>query len=501
MIGQEPADCSLTTPPENNRFDCAKKCILIADDHRENRYVMRRVLENSGYRCLEADTGMKALDIAQTLPDLIILDVSLPDISGMEVCRQLKSDARTRSVAVMQISASFVATEDRVKALNAGADGYLTHPIDRMVLLATVRALLRLREAESVARSAAAHWETTFDSLTEGLAIVGAHGRFIRWNNAFAEICDLGGSLSANRNAREFFEEFLGTSEPLRHPADRQFCAEYTIGDRTLQFSVSNVSEEEGAAEKIVAVSDITDRKLAEYALRTAEKLAATGKLANAIAHEINNPLEAITNLLFLARSSDSPGFVQEMLKLASIQMERVSRVTKQTLAFHRETEYPVPVDVGALVEEVAVLYERVGASRQVRIRCDRQPTLTIYGFPGQLTQVFGNLIRNATEAAHPGTAVTIRIREVSRAGQTGTRITIHDLGSGISPEIQKKIFDPFFTTKSLKGSGLGLWVSRQLIQKHGGTIRFKTSQGPRFTGTVFEIFLPVGGMTRETAA
>lgn len=462
---------------------------------------MRRVLESSGYHCLEADTGLKALDLAQSLPDLIILDVGLPDISGMEVCRQIKNDARTRSVAVMQISASFVATEDRVKALDAGADGYLTHPIDRMVLLATVRALLRLREAESVARTAAAHWETTFDSLAEGLAVVGANGRFIRWNHAFSEICDTSGALTSQRNAREFFEEFLGTSEPLRHPADRQFCGEYTVGERTFQISVSNVSQEDGASEKIITVSDITDRKLAEYALRTAEKLAATGKLANAIAHEINNPLEAITNLLFLARSSDSPGFVQELLKLASIQMERVSRITKQTLAFHRETEYPVPVDVGAVVEEVAALYERVGASRQVRIKCDRQPTLTIYGFPGQLTQVFGNLIRNATEAAHPHTTVTIRIREVSRAGQTGTRISINDRGNGIPPEIQKRIFDPFFTTKSLKGSGLGLWVSRQLIQKHGGTIRFRTSQQPRFRGTLFEIFLPVGGMSRETQA
>jgi two-component system, NtrC family, sensor kinase len=478
--------------------DCAKTRILIADDHKENRYVVRRVLESSGYACVEADSGVQALEIAQTLPDLIILDVCLPDLSGIEVCRRLKHDARTESVAVMQISASFVAPEDRVKALEAGADGYLTHPIDRMVLLATVRALLRLRKAETVARSAAAHWETTFNSLAEGLAVVGANGRFLRWNSAFAEICGGGDTPGPNQNAREFLEQFLGTSEPLRHPADRRFCAEYTVGERALQFSVSNLIRENGAVEKIIAVADITDRKLAEYALRTAEKLAATGKLANAIAHEINNPLEAITNLLFLARSSDSLGFVQEMLKLAALQMERVSRITKQTLAFHRESEYPIPVDAGAIVEEVAALYERIAAARRVRIEYDRQPTLTIYGFPGQLTQVFGNLIRNAAEAAPPGTTVTIRTREISRAGQTGTRVTIHDLGCGIPQEIQKKIFDPFFTTKDLKGSGLGLWVSKQLIQRHGGTIRFRTSQEAERTGTLFEIFLPVGGISRE---
>jgi two-component system, NtrC family, sensor kinase len=480
--------------------DCAKTRILIADDHKENRYVLRRVLESSGYGCIEADSGVKALEIAQTQPDLIILDVSLPDISGIEVCRRLKREARTESIAVMQISASFVAPEDRVKALEAGADGYLTHPIDRMVLLATVRALLRLQGAETVARSAAAHWESTFNSLAEGLAVVGANGRFIRWNSAFAEVCAGSCALAPNRSAREFLEEFLGTSEPLRHPADRRFCAEYGVGAKTLQFSVSSIfSQGSGATEKIIAVADITDRKLAEYALLTAEKLAATGKLANAIAHEINNPLEAITNLLFLARSSDSLGFVQEMLKLATVQMDRVSRITKQALAFHRETEYPIAVDVGAIVEEVAALYERIAGSRQVRIQCARQPTLTIYGFPGQLTQVFGNLIRNAAEAALPGSTVTIRIREISRAGQTGTRVTIHDRGYGIPPEVQEKIFDPFFTTKDLKGSGLGLWVSKQLIEKHGGTIRFRSSEGLSFGGTLFEVFLPVGGISRES--
>ncbi len=105
-------------------------------------------------------------------------------------------------------------------------------------------------------------------------------------------------------------------------------------------------------------------------------------------------------------------------------------------------------------------------------------------------------MIRNATEAAFPNSVVTIRIREVSRRGQTGTRVTIHDRGNGIPREIQKKIFDPFFTTKDLKGSGLGLWVSKQIIEKQGGTIRFRTSQSPDLQGTIFEVFIPVGGIS-----
>ena len=501
MIGREPAGSLLAAPPRAASDDCAAKRILIADDHKENRYIMRRVLEGSGYACLESDNGRKTLELAKTLPDLIILDVHLPDINGVDVCRELKANPLTRSIAVMQISASFVAPEDRVVALDAGADGYLTHPIDRTVLLATVRALFRLREAESAAHSAAMQWETTFDSLAEGVAVVDADGCLIRWNRAFREICAAGRSWAQRQKARELLEKFLGTSEPLHDTSDGHFCAEYIVGAKTLQFSVSSLIEERGSTEKIIVVSDITDRKMAEYALRTAEKLAATGKLANAIAHEINNPLEAVNNLLFLARSSQSLDFVQEMLKLATIQMERVSRITNQTLAFHRETEYPIPADVGALIEEVAALYERVAAARQVRIECDRRPTLTIYGFPGQLAQVLGNLIRNAVDAAPPKTSVKIRVREISRKGQTGTRITICDRGPGISAEIRSRVFDPFFSTKDLKGSGLGLWVSKQLIQKHGGTICFRTSQKPPREGTLFEIFLPLAGVSHDKPA
>jgi two-component system, NtrC family, sensor kinase len=245
-------------------------------------------------------------------------------------------------------------------------------------------------------------------------------------------------------------------------------------------------------AERVLVLTDVTDRKLAEYALRTAERLAATGKLANAIAHEINNPLEILTNLVYLAqRSSSADQATNELLAQASGELERISRITKQSLAFHRDSQAPVPIDIGKLVSEVAALSERSAAQRRVRICCAANPSVTVSGFPGQLSQVFSNLIRNAAEAAPPGTDVVVRVRPSHRGNRVGARVSIHDRGPGIPEEIRDKLFDPFFTTKGLKGSGLGLWVSRTILMRHNGAIRFRSSNRAGATGTTFEVFLP----------
>jgi two-component system, NtrC family, sensor kinase len=242
---------------------------------------------------------------------------------------------------------------------------------------------------------------------------------------------------------------------------------------------------------KILILNDITDSKLAEYAIRTAEKLAATGKLANAIAHEINNPLEALPNLIYLASSSSSMEEIKNHVSNAHEQLGRIARVTKQSLAFHRESERPIAINVGDLLGEVVSLFERTAALRRVRLILSRQAQVNICGFPGQLTQVFGNLIRNATEAAPPASEVVIRVRSIQRSGHEGARITIHDRGSGVPEEIREKLFDPFFTTKELKGSGLGLWVSKTLVARHQGTIRFRSCQKDRKSGTTFEVYIP----------
>ncbi len=466
--------------------------ILIVDDREQNRYILARVLRQAGYQCDYAGNGREAIDKAHTIPSLIILDVHLPDASGFDICRQLKEDGITSHIPVLQISASFISAEHRAKSLEAGADGYLTHPIDSVVLVATVRSLLRLREAESLARESAVQWQSTFDSLSEGLALVNAHGELARVNDAFVQLCDNHAGCAAGQNASNVLRELLGTDAPLQHEGEERYSSDFLVNGRTIRASVDRVNLGGTGIGKIVVLADITDSKLAEYAIRTAEKLAATGKLAHAIAHEINNPLEALVNLIYLASSARRVEDIQQFLEQANAEVARISRITKQSLSFHRDTQYAVPLDIGRVVEEVIALYGKLAETRKVRLVYDGTPTLSVHGFPGQLGQVFGNLVRNAAEAAPPGTEVKIRVRPSRRSGRDGTLVTIHDRGAGIPRPVQEQMFDPFFTTKELKGSGLGLWVSKTLILRHQGTIRFRTSTRECASGTTFQVFLPI---------
>jgi two-component system, NtrC family, sensor kinase len=254
---------------------------------------------------------------------------------------------------------------------------------------------------------------------------------------------------------------------------------------------VNRINEEMGDGEKVLILADTTDRKLAEHALRMAERLSGSGKMANAIAHEINNPLEALTNLIFLARSSESLPRTQQLLESAAKELDRVARITKQSLSFHRDTDRPIDVDLGDLLGDVIGMMDRPAAVHRVRLVLQRRPAGRVRGFPGQLVQVFSNLIRNAIEVSPEGSEVTVRLHSVGRRGVRGSRVTIHDRGAGIPLDIRANIFDPFFTTKQLRGSGLGLWVSRSLVTRHQGTIRFRSCQRQGRSGTTFEIYLP----------
>ena len=247
-------------------------------------------------------------------------------------------------------------------------------------------------------------------------------------------------------------------------------------------------------------IQDITTRKTQESALRQSEKLAATGRLAATIAHEINNPLEAVTNLIYLSRTDpDVPQPVQLLLETADAELARVAQIAQQTLGFYRDTTRPVEIQLNDLLHGVVDLFERKMVSRKITCALDLEPDLCIHGLQGEIRQVFSNLIVNAIDSFTFASTLKpghLRIRGRHLHGLPSPRtdavsIVICDQGSGIPAAARQRIFSPFFTTKLSVGTGLGLWVTRGFVEKQGGSITFRTRTiNP--SGTIFRVVLPV---------
>lgn len=229
--------------------------------------------------------------------------------------------------------------------------------------------------------------------------------------------------------------------------------------------------------------------------LRENQKLITVGRLAASIAHEINNPLEAVTNLLYLlGEERGLPESARGYLALAQRELERVGQISRQTLNFSRETTGPVRTHLDDLMEEVLSLYSRRIAEKNLRVerQYDCPDEATVY--PGEMRQVLSNLVTNAVEASSMRGRLRVRVRcarNWSDSGVRGIRISVGDNGSGISPEVQRRLGEPFFTTKGQRGTGLGLWVTRSIVHRYGGEIQLRSSVAPERHGTVFSIFLP----------
>jgi len=240
---------------------------------------------------------------------------------------------------------------------------------------------------------------------------------------------------------------------------------------------------------------DITNNKLAEDALRKSEKLAAAGRLAATIAHEINNPLEAVTNLLYLLRLNDKwDENARSYVAQAEHELARIAHVARQTLGFYRDTTSPHLMNLPKIVNEVLSLYLPRIQAKHINLSREFDETVQITGLAGEIRQVVSNLVANAIDALPMQGTLRIRVhhaKELTNSGRPGGKIVIADTGSGISPAHRKKLFEPFYTTKQDVGTGLGLWVSREIIQKHGGNITLRSSVAPGHSGTVFSIFLP----------
>lgn len=243
-----------------------------------------------------------------------------------------------------------------------------------------------------------------------------------------------------------------------------------------------------------VAVNtDVTQIQHQEEALRRSEKLAAVGQLASSIAHEINNPLESITNLLYLVRHSESMEDIQQYARIAQEELARVTEITLQTLRFHRQQSRAVAMDIGELLRTVMTLYTGRLLVRNVSVELTLVDVPKVVCLEGEIRQVVNNLVRNALDAMSGGGRLLVRLHAEChpRSRRMGVRVTVADTGEGISPNIRARLFEPFQTTKEQTGTGLGLWVSKGIIEKHGGHIRMRSRrEAPH--GTVFAVWLPV---------
>src|SRR6266481_751911 len=267
--------------------------------------------------------------------------------------------------------------------------------------------------------------------------------------------------------------------------------------------SVSPIRNEQGDLVGASAIArDITQQKRTEEALRRNERLATAGRLTAAIAHEIKNPLEALTNLVYLARR-DAAGR-DEYLRLAEQEIGRLDSIAQQALGFVREGASPEPLDTGKILEEVVQLYLRKLQANRITVERRCGEDLEIEGYPGELRQLFSNLLLNAIDAMKEGGRLRLRVvrtHEWSAGRRPGVRVTIADTGNGIGTADLPHIFEPFYTTKKDQGTGLGLWLAYGIVQKHSGWMRVMSSTTPASSGTVFAVFLPESPAVANTQA
>ncbi len=260
-----------------------------------------------------------------------------------------------------------------------------------------------------------------------------------------------------------------------------------------------------------VIVLDASDRKRSEDALRKTEKLAATGRLAASIAHEINNPLEAITNLLFLLRNFcqlEDPAL--NYVTMAEHEARRIAEITQQTLRFYRQSTLPTRANMSELLDSVLSLYQGRLNTLNIQVTRDYDAQMDLFCFAGEVRQVFANLVGNAIDATPEGGGLILRARRSRNwkmPGQEGVRFAVADTGSGMDATVREHVFEAFFTTKEVTGTGLGLWVSHEIIQKHKGIVHLRSRTAHKgeppaghASGTVFQIFLPDDPSLKSTA-
>jgi PAS domain S-box-containing protein len=352
---------------------------------------------------------------------------------------------------------------------------------------------------------------TTLTSIGDGVIVCDPDGRIELLNTVAQELTGWTQNDAfhlpledvfhiVNETTRELVETPVARVKRLQRVVG---LAEHTIlirrdgSEILVDDSGAPIYDRGGALSGIVMVfRDVTKERRAQNALLATEKLAVAGRLAATIAHEIHNPLDSVVNLLYLLKEEKDPANSDHFLSLAQQELDRMGQVSRAMLGLYREAKTPIALNIKEMLDSVLVLVDRQLKNGQITVDTTYPENLEIEGFPAELRQVFTNLVVNAADAAAPGGRISIKaLRSTSAGAQVGVAISVSDTGPGIDSAALEHVFEPFFTTKGERGTGLGLWVSRGIIEKHGGTIDIHSQTGADDHGTCISVFLPTTGL------
>ncbi len=483
--------------------------VLIVEDELTIALDLEGSLEGLGFQVMGlARTARQALNMAEAgRPDLVLMDVRLPGpMDGIAAAALIRD---RWGIPVVFLTANST-PEVIARAKDAIAYGYLTKPFRLEELNGTIRLALARHQLMQVLLREHTWFTTLLGSLSDGVIATDEEG-YVRYLNSAAEA--LTGWTQQEAKGRAFEEVFpsmehdgtSGDHRQLRKALEthvpvtkHKFCVTSKDGRMlSVEASATPIIEKGATLGAVTIFQDITQQERTEQVLRESEKLAIVGRLASSISHEINNPLEAITNLLYIVeRELDPESSVLQYIQLANEELVRITHITTETLRFHRQTTRPTQVNLANVLDSVMTLHQ--GRIRNLQVSVDKQyrPCDPLMAFENEIRQVLANLVGNALDAMASCSErrLTLKVCNAKdwRSGRRGVRVSVSDTGIGMSPATMKRLFKPFFTTKASTGTGLGLWVSLGLVEKHKGRLQFRSTRIDKRHGTVFSCFLPL---------
>jgi PAS domain S-box-containing protein len=502
-----------------------KVAILMVDDQPAKLLSYEVILADLGQELIKASSASDALKVLlQKDVAVVLMDVSMPDIDGFELAHIIRSHPRFQKTAIVFISGVHLTESDKIQGYRSGAVDYISVPVVPEVLRAKISIFVelhrktrmlerlnsdlerRVAERTEELRRSENGFRTRADLLelaTEAIMVRDLAGSILFWNGGAERLYGWKSEEVLGQN----MHSLLQTELPSNLEGMNEILLEKTSWQGNLLQRTRDGREIIVACHKtlnrdrtgILEVSrDITAQLQAEEALRETDKLAAMGRVAGIIAHEINNPLAAITNIFYLLRNHPSlDNEARGLAALAEEEVHRVSHITRQTLSFYRESNQPVPVEIPELLDTVIEFQVRGQRAKHITVQRKYDSPVSVIGFPVEIRQIFLNLIGNAIQAMPAGGTLRLHVREATDwSGQRrGIAVSIIDTGVGIKPEDVRKLFQPFFTTKSTKGTGLGLWISKGIAQKYDGRITCRSLRFKERWTTCFTVFIPIKGI------